>query len=391
MAGEVAGKHREVADNGRQELGMSAVSFRDVVKLFSDGSVTAVDRVSFDVEEGELLVLLGPSGCGKTTSLRMMAGLEEPDAGDVTIGERTVSSAARNIFIPTEKRNLGMVFQSYAIWPHMTVFENVAYPLKVRGVSKKTIAEKVSATLALIGLDGYENRPAPALSGGQQQRVALARALVFEPRILLLDEPLSNLDAKLRVHMRAELKQLQRKTGITSVFVTHDQAESMSLADRIIVMNKGHVEQIGTPQEIYEKPRSHFVSEFVGSINMLPAEVREVSDAESLVLTVDWSEDGVRCMSPEAGEFRASQTVFASIRPERLRLARERPNGGSNAWECAVASASYFGDHWEYVVTARDREISVVAGHDVRASVGDRVFVSVDPADVVLLPREAVS
>jgi iron(III) transport system ATP-binding protein len=370
---------------------MSAVAFRDVVKLFSDGSVTAVDRVSFDVEDGELLVLLGPSGCGKTTSLRMMAGLEEPDAGDVTIGDRIVSSASSNIWVPTEKRNLGMVFQSYAIWPHMTVFENVAYPLKVRGVAKKTIAEKVSATLALIGLEGYENRPAPALSGGQQQRVALARALVFEPRILLLDEPLSNLDAKLRVHMRTELKQLQRKTGITSIFVTHDQAESMSLADRIIVMNKGRIEQIGTPHEIYEQPRSHFVSEFVGSINMLPAQVREVSDDDSLVLSVDWSDEGVRCSSGEAGEFRASQTVFASIRPERLRLVRQRPNGGTNAWEGAVTSAAYFGDHWEYIVTAREREMSVVAGHDVRASVGDHVFISCDPSDVVLLPREVAT
>jgi iron(III) transport system ATP-binding protein len=367
---------------------MSAVAFRDVVKLFSDGTVTAVDRVTFEVEEGELLVLLGPSGCGKTTSLRMMAGLEEPDAGDVTLGDRVVSSASSNIFVPTEKRNLGMVFQSYAIWPHMTVFENVAYPLKVRGVNKKTIREKVSATLALIGLEGYESRPAPALSGGQQQRVALARALVFEPRVLLLDEPLSNLDAKLRVHMRTELKQLQRLTGITSVFVTHDQAESMSLADRIVVMNRGRVEQIGTPQEIYEQPRSHFVSEFVGSINMLPAQVREVSDDDSVILAVDWSEDGVRCSSAEAGGFRAAQNVFASIRPERLRLARQRPNGGTNAWEGSVTSAAYFGDHWEYVITAREREISVVAGHDVRASVGEHVYVSCDPADVVLLPRE---
>ncbi|HEX3244540.1 MAG TPA: ABC transporter ATP-binding protein [Chloroflexota bacterium] len=370
---------------------MSAVAFRDVVKLFSDGAVTAVDRVSFEVEDGELLVLLGPSGCGKTTSLRMIAGLEEPDAGDISIGGRVVSSASSNIFVPTEKRNLGMVFQSYAIWPHMTVFENVAYPLKVRGVAKKIIAQKVSATLALIGLEGYENRPAPALSGGQQQRVALARALVFEPRILLLDEPLSNLDAKLRVHMRAELKQLQRQTGITSIFVTHDQAESMSLADRIIVMNRGRIEQIGTPQEIYEQPRSHFVSEFVGSINMLPAQVLEATPDDCVLLNADWSEDVVRSSSAQAGVFRASQTVFASIRPERLKLARQRPNGGTNSWECSVTSAAYFGDHWEYVLTAREREISVVAGHEVHASVGERVFITCDPADVVLLPREVAS
>ncbi len=193
------------------------------------------------------------------------------------------------------------------------------------------------------------------------------------------------------MHMRTELKQLQRKTGITSIFVTHDQAESMALADRIIVMNKGRIEQIGTPHEIYEQPRSHFVSEFVGSINMLPAQVREVSDDDSVVLSVDWSDEGVRCSSAEAAGFRASQTVFASIRPERLRLVRQRPNGGTNAWECAVTSAAYFGDHWEYVVTAREREMSVVAGHDVRAAVGDHVFISCDPSDVVLLPREVAT
>src|SRR4051794_28010829 len=194
-----------LAHHGESATSQRAVSVRAVVKNYAGNTAPAVDEVSFDVDDGELLVLLGPSGCGKTTTLRMIAGLEEPDAGEVWLGERLVSSSARNLFVPTEKRNIGMVFQSYAIWPHMTVFDNVAYPLRVRRTPRNIIHDKVSATLALVGLEGLESRPATQLSGGQQQRVALARAIVFEPRILLLDEPLSNLDAKLRVHMRSEL------------------------------------------------------------------------------------------------------------------------------------------------------------------------------------------
>ena len=251
---------------------MPMVSLSNVAKWY--GEVLALDHVSFDVNAGEFLVLLGPSGCGKTTTLRSIAGLEEPDEGEVSIADRTVSSASRALFVPTEKREIGMVFQNYAIWPHMTVFRNVAYPLRLRGVARSVIQERVSATLALLGLSGLEMRPATHLSGGQQQRVALARALVFEPKLLLLDEPLSNLDAKLRIQMRVELKQLQRQTGITSVLVTHDQAESMSLADRIIVMNRGRIEQIGTPEQIYEHPGTQFVSDFVGSMNMIACEVR---------------------------------------------------------------------------------------------------------------------
>lgn len=193
---------------------MSAVSVREVVKEFETGNVRAIDGVSFEVEDGELLVLLGPSGCGKTTTLRTIAGLEEPDEGEIWLGTRQVSCAERNLFIPTEKRNIGMVFQSYAIWPHMTVFDNVAYPLRVRRAARSVVLDKVARTLELVGLQGLESRSATQLSGGQQQRVALARAMVFEPRLLLLDEPLSNLDAKLRVHMRTELKELQQQTGI---------------------------------------------------------------------------------------------------------------------------------------------------------------------------------
>src|SRR5712692_182710 len=322
---------------GEPRRHMPAVIVREVVKEFDKGNVRAVDQVGFEVQQGELLVLLGPSGCGKTTTLRMIAGLEEPDGGEIWLGDRQVSSAERHVFVPTEKRNVGMVFQSYAIWPHMTVFDNVAYPLRVRRVPRDVVRQKVSSTLELVGLQGLERRSATQLSGGQQQRVALARAMVFEPRLLLLDEPLSNLDARLRVQMRIELKHLQQETGITSVFVTHDQAESMALADRIIVMNKGRIEQIGSPTEIYERPRSRFVSEFVGSINVLQAEVFVV-DAASRLIHLRGGALQIQCCAPPDTRVEPGQQVLVSIRPEKLSLQREwTVQDGQNAWPGRVA------------------------------------------------------
>jgi iron(III) transport system ATP-binding protein len=368
---------------------MLAVVVRDLVKEFAEGKVRAVDGVSFEVKDGELLVLLGPSGCGKTTTLRMIAGLEEPDAGEIYLGTRQVSSAARNLFVPTEKRNIGMVFQSYAIWPHMTVFENVAYPLRVRRTPKEVVRDKVSRTLALVGLQGFEDRPAPQLSGGQQQRVALARAMVFEPRLLLLDEPLSNLDAKLRVHMRAELKNLQRQTGLTMVFVTHDQAESMALADRIIVMNGGHIEQIGSPADIYERPRSRFVSEFVGSINVMRATVSDItSDPEGSVLTLQRGAHEIRCLAPPEVHVKLGDTVLISIRPEQLSFQREGVNGGFaglNVWEGRVASAAYYGDHREYEVDVDGERLKVSTPASVTFEPGEHVLVACQPAQVVVM------
>ena len=220
------------------------VSLEHVSKRF--GTVQAVRNLHLDVEPGKVISFLGPSGCGKTTSLRIIAGLERPDEGVVRIKETVVADPKRRVFVPAHKRNLGMVFQSYAIWPHLTVAANVAYPLRVRSLSREEIREKVSAALALVGLDGLEDRPSSLMSGGQQQRVALARALVYEPDLLLLDEPFSNLDAKLREQMRVELKLLQRKLGITVVFVTHDQVEALSLSDRIVLMSAGHA----TPFEV---------------------------------------------------------------------------------------------------------------------------------------------
>jgi iron(III) transport system ATP-binding protein len=374
---------------GESATSTPAVRLQAVAKEFAtsrqaqgERSVAAVDHISFDVHDGELLVLLGPSGCGKTTTLRMIAGLEEPDAGDIWIGNRLVSSDQRNVFVPTEKRQIGMVFQSYAIWPHMTVFDNVAYPLKVRRTAKHVIREKVEHTLELVGLHGLESRSATQLSGGQQQRVALARAIVFEPRLLLLDEPLSNLDAKLRVHMRTELKHLQQQTGITSVFVTHDQAESMALADRIIVMNRGQIEQVGSPADIYERPTSRFVSEFVGTINVLPALVTGVS-ADHVTLNQAGRE--LRCHIPAERPLAHGDEVFVSVRPEKLVFLPEGTNGRPNVWEGLVAEVSYYGDHREYEVDIHDQLLKVTTPVNVEVERGQRVLLGCDPSEIVVM------
>lgn len=232
------------------------------------GTTQVVDGVDLHVANGEFVVFLGPSGCGKTSTLRLIAGLESPTGGTIRIGGRLVSAPAQNIFVRPEERGIGMVFQSYAIWPHMTVFENVAYPLRVRRWRKAAIRDKVQQALDLVDLSGAGPRPATALSGGQMQRVALARALIFDPDLLLFDEPLSNLDLKLRERLRVELKALQRRTGITSIYVTHDQAEAVELGDRIVVMQGGRVVQIGQLVELYQQPRTRFVAEFIGSANI---------------------------------------------------------------------------------------------------------------------------
>ena len=233
------------------------------------GQAAAVDHVDFEVAAGSLVTLLGPSGCGKTTTLRLIAGLERPDAGEVYIGERLLTSASQRVFLNPEKRRMGMVFQTYAIWPHMTVFENIAFPLRAKRVPGAEIRERVIAILHTIGLDGFADRPAPLLSGGQQQRVALGRALVADPDVLLLDEPFSNLDARLREDMRFELKELQARVGITTLFVTHEQEEAFEIGDRIALLNRGRLEQIGSAEDLYENPSSQFVASFIGRTSTL--------------------------------------------------------------------------------------------------------------------------
>jgi len=294
------------------------VTLHSVGRHFAD--LKAVDNIDLAVSDGEFVTLLGPSGCGKTTTLRMIAGLEQNDLGSIAIGGRVVSDAETGLFVPPEQRKLGMVFQSYAIWPHMTVFDNVAYPLSVRHVPKREIGQRVTAALRLVEMERYADRPAPALSGGQQQRVAIARALVFEPEVLLLDEPLSNLDARLRTVMGEEFRALQRRLGITTIYVTHDQEEAMALSDRVVVMQRGRIHQIGTPEQVYRRPASRDVAAFFGTPNLIEATVTasRPDGNDEHVLAVQGANWRGQCRA--AAAFGEGDKVLVVIRPEDATL-----------------------------------------------------------------------
>jgi iron(III) transport system ATP-binding protein len=318
------------------------IEVRGLTKTYSDGGAKAVDGVSFQVPTGTILTLLGPSGCGKTTSLRCVAGLEKPDEGEISLFGQPVFSASRQISVHPGKRQIGMIFQSYAIWPHMTVFQNVAYPLKGKGLSRGEIRTRAYAAIKLVDLEGYEDRPTPKLSGGQQQRVALARAVAGDPRILLLDEPLSNLDAKLREEMRTQIRALQRKLGITSLYVTHDQVEALSISDSIAVMHGGKVIEVGTPRDIYLRPHSLFAAQFVGLTNVLPAKwVR----AEGGSARLDAAFTSLLCRHEEADAFAPGSHAMILVRPENVLLSREPHRGAINAWSGRVVSSTFLGDY----------------------------------------------
>jgi ABC-type Fe3+/spermidine/putrescine transport system ATPase subunit len=321
------------------------LTLREVSRSF--GSLKAVDGLSLDVRRGEILTLLGPSGCGKTTTLRMIIGLERCDSGQIVYDGRVLDAPVARTFVPTHKREMGMVFQSYAIWPHMNVFDNVAYPLKVRGVGAQKLRQASLHALEQVGLSTLADRPATQLSGGQQQRVALARSLVFEPKILLLDEPFSNLDAQLRGQMRAELKILQRRLGVTVVLVTHDQVEALSVSDRIAVMRQGRVEQLGTPQQLYRQPATLHVRDFVGRTIVLSGVAGEVG-GESVMVTLG---DGVEltCRGGVSGALSAGQRCEIAIRPEHVLaglVAR-----GENALDGRIEALLFIGDHYEATVS----------------------------------------
>lgn len=319
------------------------------------GTVTAVDNVDLEIVEGEFFTLLGPSGCGKTTTLRCVGGLEKPNGGVIHLRDRCLVSVERRVFVQPEKREMGMVFQSYALWPHMTVFENVAYPLKLRRVPRDEIRRRVRDVLSLVGLEAYAARQAPQLSGGQQQRVALARALVFSPQVLLLDEPLSNLDALLRDEMRRELKELRDRVSVTMIYVTHDQVEALSLSTRIAIMNLGKLEQVGTPQEVYSRPATPFAQGFLGRTLTVPGRVAAVQNgstriiidgAEKFPLHLPSTSDRLRSIS----SLGAGEEVDVAIRPEQVRVWTEQPSDRPNVVASRVKSTLFVGDRYEYVI-----------------------------------------
>ena len=347
---------------------VAGISIERVSKRY--GAVAAVRDLSLEVRDREFVTLLGPSGCGKTTLLRLVAGFLEPDEGTIRVGGVTLSS--KDVMVPPERRGMGMVFQNYAIWPHKTVYENVVFGLTVRNVPRSEARERVTRVLELVNLAGLERRFPGELSGGQQQRVALARSLVVEPKILLLDEPLSNLDAKLRERMRWELKDLQRRTGITFVYVTHDQAEAMALSDRIAVLHEGVLLQDGPPREVYARPATRVVADFMGLVNLLPGRVVRVAADESWVSVAGG--DPVRCLSGTG--LVEGMAVQVAIRPESLRLARHgvAPTATEGMLRGKLADVTFLGNLIDCHVVLDD---------------GTRVRVQADPG-VSLQPGETL-
>lgn len=336
----------------------SSLKLEAITKTFPQrtgtGEVVAVDNVSLTIQRGEFVTLLGPSGCGKTTTLRLIAGFELPTKGTIHLNNTDIT------YQPPNKRDMALVFQSYALFPHMSVHDNIAYGLKVRNLSKTAIHEKVTQVLKLVGLQGLEDRRPNQLSGGQQQRVALARCLVMEPSVLLFDEPLSNLDAKLRVQMRSEIHSLQRRLNVTSVYVTHDQIEAMALSDRIVVMNAGQIEQIGVPEDIYRRPASRFVADFIGRANFLTTRIDHSHNGTVTAPILGQIVDVALDTAPATG---TNMTVV--LRPEGLNLRED-----ASLKQATVLQTMYLGAEVEYIVEVDNQEL-IVVDNDPRAS---RVF-----------------
>ena len=373
FTGSDAGKRRKI--NGRQ----------------SNSDVLAIDHVSFTVEAGEVFTLLGPSGCGKSTTLRAIAGLEQPDSGVIRIAGRTVFSPTEGVRLPPNERLLSMVFQSYAIWPHMNVFGNVAFPLEVRRrrqkLSRKQIRERVEQALDAVQLGGLADRPAVKLSGGQQQRLALARALATDPELILLDEPLSNLDAKLRESMRMELKRLQSHLGLTSVYVTHDQGEALALSSRIAVMNQGKIVQIGKPREIYESPQCKFVAEFIGTSNVIPGTVCHVDNETAQIETPHGMISSSSWLALKAGD-----EVLLIVRPEDVRLHDAHTHDlRESGWKGRVLAGAYLGEAIDYVVAVDSIEMRCRANPSEARSTDTDVMVTIDPDRVHVLAADSAA
>lgn len=360
---------------------MAFIEIQDLFKRFKN--VVAVNHIRLEVKQGEMLTLLGPSGCGKTTTLRCIAGLEKPEGGDIVIDGKSMLSQG---FVHPSKRGIGMVFQNYAVWPHMKVYNNIVYGLKLEKVPRATIRERAQQVLELVGLSGLEERYPAQLSGGQQQRVALARALIRNPKVLLLDEPLSNLDAKLREKMRFEIKSLVRRMGITSVYVTHDQAEAMVISDRIAVMDSGNIVQIGTPQDIYEKPASRLVADFIGTMNFMSGEVLEVlPESDAVYVRTEFGEK-MRCtVSPNAAAPTTGQKMYASIRPEDVEIFTDPPQASENLIKGTIAHKAYLGNFLYFFVSVDGNMLRVQAPHNVPREEGEEIYLFLNPHKCMIL------
>jgi ABC-type Fe3+/spermidine/putrescine transport system ATPase subunit len=318
------------------------IKLEDIVKRF--GTLEAVSHVSLDIQDGELFTLLGPSGCGKTTILRLIGGFHKPDHGEIYFEGKPVSP------LPPYERNIGMVFQNYALWPHMTIVDNITYGLKLKKMSRSEIRGKVSHVLKLVNLTGLEKRYPGQLSGGQQQRVALARALVLNPDVLLLDEPLSNLDAKIRIQVRAEIRKLQKELGITTIYVTHDQEEALTLSDRIAVIDHGKLQQLGTPRDLYERPENPFVADFIGINNLIKGEVQEINTSNKWVMAKTVA--GNFCF-PDRNRFKPGDRCVVSVRPEAASISKSpKVEEGYNQIAGSVSFAYYMGNNIRYDVEA---------------------------------------
>ena len=357
---------------------MSFVEITKLVKSF--GPEVAVAGIDLSVEQGEFVTLLGPSGCGKTTTLRCIAGLEHPDSGDIQIEGDYVTSATNDVFLTPEERNLGMVFQSYAVWPHMTVFDNVAYGLRIRRETRAAIKEKTTKALNLVGLGHLAERYATKLSGGQRQRVALARAIVYNPKVVLFDEPLSNLDAKLREQMRIELTRLQHDVGITSIYVTHDQTEALVMSDRVVVMDKGVIQQIGDPESIYAEPTNAFVANFIGVANLMEGKLLghdgELTDIE---IPLGDGNAPIRLRATGAESAPVGAKIILSIRPEDILLHLEKPADASNLIEGEVIDTVYLGNFLDCQVQVGPHEVGVQIDHFEELDPGQKVYLSFTP------------
>ena len=360
---------------------MPDVRIEKLIKRF--GKVEAIAGVDIHIPEGKIVTLLGPSGCGKTTTLRCLAGFENPDEGKIWIGDQLIFDSKQKINLSPQNRGMGMVFQSYAVWPHMSVFENIAFPLRIRKAPRGEINEQVARALSMVGIEELKDRLPSEISGGQQQRVAFARAIVYEPAVLLLDEPLSNLDAKLREQMRFEILELQRKLGITTVFVTHDQEEAMVLSDEVLVMEFGKVIQRGDPEAIYFDPSNEFVADFIGKINFLNGTVTQLEEGGAVVAVED---NGFRTeIHSTRTNYARGQKVLASIRPENIEIHTSKPDHEINTWPAKLIRKNFLGGLFDMVVEVRGKELRARTPFRVDAKSGSDIFIHVPPKDVLLI------